>query len=340
MDKIARQLTFNFKYTIGNKYQLITISVFLLMAILLPVALVPLKYSFPLTILFSSTLPTGIIYIATTFNLRKGTLYSNQKITNNSRSSFYISSYLLMIIFGLILLFITLITLTILSQLDLLLGNYWWSTKGTSDYHYKIMKVPFVALMYSFIESITITFALCFLMQNIINDIRVMYIVFTSMMILTMIFGGTFNDYFNNSTGNFILDDGTISPIAIAVASNGLMPKEMFGVCSMFPYFAPGQHLAVVGMKTIYVDIEKIQDTTINDVLNMSSESSGLIARYPDMPFFYWQEAGTYYSLTNDVEKIVSNKDSFYWNVMWFYSYIWVFGLFIIGSIIGKIKGN
>ncbi len=338
MKQIYNQINLNTQFLLKNPLQIFIMLIFPFVAILLCWAIVPLKYSFPLVILFSSVLPTSIIYISIVFSWSKGTLKNNSSLNQNSKLIFYASTFIFMYIVCFAFMFITLSILSILSALNMLPGNYWWTNNDPStNYHYNIWTVEFAPLIYSTTEALAILFTMCYFLQTIIDSTKIIYIILTFIMLMTMICGGTFDDYFNQKTLNYINEDGSISRTAFAIASDGLMPTSYFWAPAMFPFFAPGQHLGVVGLTCIKVSTNDIvENASMVNVLNPDLLVNASVHRYPDLQFFYWQQAGEYYSLSGEEKIIIDYAEATRWNIMWFLPYIWIVFFTLGGTAISK----
>lgn len=331
-------INISFKYLRGNPWRLSLILVFPIIAISLPVTLIPLRYSFSTTILFATIIPAAIMFISITFVWKNGTLYKNTSVTSASRIIFYASTFLFLTIAVSILLFLTFVVLSILSALDLLIPTYWWNQNGSSSYYYKLWSIDFIALFYTMFEAMIITISLCIFVQSFTKNTAIMYNFLIGLMILMILFGGGFNFFFNDTSGNIIDEHGNITRNTVFTADDAFFPLSTYWFNTFFPYFAPGQHLSNLASSMMYVDGSSLEGAYA-EVINPNN-IDGLIPRYENQ-FWYWQNRHEQliYLKTEEIYTL-SFKEAFMWNSLWFQTYIWVLVLLGGTTLINHTKKN
>lgn len=309
MDKIkqvVKQIILNLRYVLSTPS---TIALLLFMVVgpfAIPLFFLPLRYSFSVLMILSVVMPTGIMYVATSYNIRESILYKNMATTKNNKVEFYISGFSFMLIVAFSLLIIVYLSLMILSSLGWLMVDYAWSGDAYGIYKYEIWRLPLIPLVYTTFESVLILFSVCFLFQNLISTRRSMYMLIFSIMVLGVIFGGSFNSYFLR---------GQIDPndpyTTVPTFKPQMFPVPVYFVSLFYPLFGPSQHYVSL-VKTIFVD-------TRNDTLTY--------LKTDDFQFFSWL------FWKNSTLSFWGNQS---WNILWFMPYIWTAIMGVLGSIASR----
>ncbi len=304
---IVKQLILNINYIFSSVGKIFYILMIVSFALVLPIIFVPIKFALGLIFFIGAILPASIIYISTNFNFRKSTLYLNQSTTKSSRANFYISSVFLYVIVTYALTIVIYLMLLIAQECNLLL--YGWTKLPTGDEEYTLLNINFVWLIYSMGELALTTFALLFFCQSIIDSERTMYIIILATMLLTIIYGGVFNDYFrwprpyNETTYWLSFYD-----------SNNALDFLYYPTMLIFPFFSPMQHLS-----QLCWSVCKEYD-------------------YMNVKLFQWQPVDFYISYGIDSSSALGL--AMHWNIMYLMPYLHVISLGASGILISKFKGN
>lgn len=304
---VIKQVILNIKYMASNRTSLVLILCLLLTSLFIPILFIPFKYAISVIILLGAGIPAGILYTSTTFSWRQSILYNNQSITKNNRYTYYIGSYINVFINMYILLFIQLIALTICQELGVLLIG--WRSGYQTDY-YHIWQMNLGQLIYATFEMSLIIYGTFYFFQAFIKNEKNIYIILLVIIILGIIYGGVFNDYFS-STGIIVGEDNyTRYPSYY----KSLFPDWMFyPTLTLFPLYTPMQHLSSLNFS--------VWDYGINPQDNIL--------------FFFWMRSGTelvYDIYGGHIPYLITTQQAFNWNIMWFMPYIHT-GIFCVLGI-------
>lgn len=316
---MTKLILLNFKFLNENKFQLILLLMFPIIWILLPLIFIPLKQSFPIYIFCGVVFPTGLIYISTIYAWRKSTLFNVQLLTKIDKTKLYISSWILMELFALMLLFIAILMIFLLRNS---LPKYWgWMNKG-DEQMYAISKIPILGLIYVTGLDVTILFGLLYALRKLFKTKESAYIFLLSLLIFDIIFGGGFNCYFAQSTA--ILEVGTVIPV---FDEGALYPTSLFWPTLIaFPFFAPAMQLSSIGMMTrVYFD------TAGEMIISVAGVTQNLSGEFiiNDFNFWSWSQNGLQLAAKEEEIYTIDNA-AIKWNICWFVPYIWItiFGIF------------
>lgn len=117
-----------------------------------------------------------------------------------------------------------------------------WRQTGSVD-QYKVFELFAMPVVYSLFEIILVSFSFLLCLQYVIKSQKMLYVIILTLLILQILFGGVFNDYFawgrnTNDGENF---NGVVSPI---FAKGGLYPSILYWPTAiLYPLFGPSQHL-------------------------------------------------------------------------------------------------
>ncbi len=303
---IIKQLILNGKYSFSSIEKIILITSIVFFAILLPIIFVPLRFSIGIVVFIGSVIPASVIFISTNFNFRRSTLYSNQSTTKSSRINFYISSMILYFITIYLLTMIIFFVLVIAQELNILL--YDWAKY--KDDAYALLKINYGAFIYSIFELGLVMFGILFICQEMVKSEKTIYFIILSTLILAIIYGGVFNNYFSKARGR---NDAELGLIRFPFYNSSSMLGYLFYPSAIIlPFFGPMQHLSYLkwGMCVEY--------------------------DYFNVPFFAWQLKGWY--VYNGFSASESIGLAFHWNILWFMPYIHVALFGASGIIISHLK--
>ena len=115
-----KQTIFNIKFFINNKKQILLFLFPILLSLFMAILFFPITLGFSVILETSLIMPLVIIFVSLSFNVRNSTLYSNLEVTKNSKYTFFLSIYILMLLYSIIILLLLMGSLTILSQFKIL----------------------------------------------------------------------------------------------------------------------------------------------------------------------------------------------------------------------------
>lgn len=296
----------NFRYLFHNKKNLLLLTLMPLLALIIPVFLAPLFYSFPAYVTLGVIGPAGITYCSTTYEWRRGTLYNVLLTTKSSKYIFYLASFLVMLMMVWILYFITLGLLVSMNQVGMLSDG--WGFLENHISYLEFGRIYFLPSVYSLFEMTLIAFAICFFFQNLVKTSVSLYIVIFAIAVLQVVFGGLFTQYFQTTIDS--VDSGTSVPQFKAQ----LFPEDVFWLAYfMDPLFGPSMHIQSYSSKWLY---------------NYGSPAYG-----GDNRFIFW-----IWETKSNTLGLADWSSMFKWNILWLTPYIWtsLFGGF--GILVSKIK--
>lgn len=239
---IAKQLILNFNYIFSSPLKLCLFSLIISLSLVLPIIFVPLKFGLGLVVFIGAIIPSSIIFISVDFNFHSSTLSKNQSLNKNKGINHYISSLLTFYISTYIIVAIVFISLVILQELNLLL--YSWRHLQNDDERYILLKINYLAFFYSVFELSTTTYFTLSLISIITKREKVMYVWLLTLLILVIIYGGVFNNYFPKAR-DAVVEYAPSNGYKIPYYNANAALEWLFYPCLMiFPFFAPLQHLA------------------------------------------------------------------------------------------------
>ncbi len=308
---LIKQMILNFKYLFHNKKNVMILTLIPLLSLTLPMLFIPIYYGFPTLITLGVLVPASIFYCSTTYEWRKGTLYPVILTSKNSKSTFYISSFLSMIILAFSLYILIMFVLVIMNQISLLMTN--WGFANPDDKFISFETMYLLPSFYSIFEMTLVMFSIFFLFQNIFKTNVTMYSLLFGIVIIQIIFGGMFTQYFIR--GKKLADHGNIAlPWYKALA----FPDSVFWLAYVInPLFAPSMHMQSFSSKWLY---------NTDDMLPMFLDENRFV-------FWVWEtNSNTFGSL----EKSGMTK----WNILWLTPYIWTSIFATSGIACSKLLPN
>lgn len=288
---------FNFKSVLRNIKLISLFLMIILISLIIPIFFVPIEYCISVVIFLGSFFSSMILFISTSNNFKNSDLIRNYKlIKTNYNLDYYVSSFMtffLSISFSMIILFLS---LNLLQENNLLMNG--WIDSGDYDEAIDIMSVDLNVVIYSSFELALVLFSILIFSQKISSNNKGMYLLISVILILSVVFGGIFNNYFSRKPHNPIAGNGYYRiPTYGAMA----MPDYMFyPTMIILPFFGPLQHFAF--LKWSIKDYNFFVD------------------------FFIWEK----------ISDGVLNYQR--WNALWLIPYIHVFILLGTSSLMGKKK--
>ena len=237
---ILFQLILNIRYILGNKKNILFLFLPIFFAVIILLIFVPESLGFPIALMFALIPPLGIVFAALSFNFSKSTLYKNIKVSRNNKYNFNISIFITMILESVIILFVFLFLLTIFSKLEWLPTS--WLKRDYSTNYYLFFNKGILIPIISSIEISSIIFSISFFYTKVSNSENTYYTLILSLIILSLIFGGTFNNFFHP---RWYGHDGYYDHF-MAFEISGF-PRKFFVTSLLFPLYAPGQLVVMFG---------------------------------------------------------------------------------------------
>lgn len=236
---IIKLCILNIKQISLNPMNYLIIAFFLLAAIMLPIIFIPLTYSIGEIFIISLLPILGSIYASINFSINKSTIKSNIKLTDYSRIDFYISTIVTMFIYTVLITSVLFCAILVVNEGSLFKSG--WFSYGKYTFTFE----EYLLSLYTSVEMMLLVFGLSFAISGFVTNYNTYFIIILSFVLLSIIFGGTFNDYVDVKLVEGSTDE------AIMYSKNtgtGILPYSMlFPSLIIFPFYAPAQHLTFAG---------------------------------------------------------------------------------------------
>ncbi len=254
MKTLLTQINLNIKSITNNKSSILLSILIIVIALLLPIVFIWFWASAGLVYTIPILCITGVYFSTLHYETRNSSLYKNITLTKSNKWIFNLSVMITLLLVGFVISIGLFFILTIINKFDLLLVDILKysnrnSIEGNSYYIISFKILPLVTL-YSVAMSL-LTFSISFFACYFISNRRTYLIIIVSVAIITMIFGGALNDYFDVVGAG---DDN----ISMLNNSLSLFPNDLYWFSWLIPTFAPGQIIseAYESTKTIFKDGE------------------------------------------------------------------------------------
>ncbi len=285
-----KQFSLNIKFIITSGFIIGFFIGFIFLSEIITIIFVPLQLAGSLKLELAITCPILLMLGAVSYQWKTSTLNRNEFLSNSSKSSYYISLILTILVVGNILIFI----LIALDSITLLLGlqlKEWVWEGGDRFAHgdFNLSNINFISILYAVELDLGVTFAIYFLIHRFFNNSKNYYIFILVFMILTVIFGGVFTNLFR--IYSYVNDDG-VKTIGIgANESISLFPGNIFYFSLIFPLYCPS-----ILFQLIYI-------FPVADDINSNTT---LIEQIHSNPFWFFNiiSSGESVILANDYEII------------------------------------
>ncbi len=296
----------NFKYLFHNKKNLLLLTIIPLLALIIPVFLAPLFYSYPAFVTLGVLGPAALTYCSTAYEWRKGTLYPSLLTTRSNKYIFYFASFLFMLIMVWSLYIITLMVLVLMNQVGLLLHGWAFIVDHIS--YLEFGRIYFIPTIYSLFELTLVTFSIFFFFQNLAKSNVSLYMVLFAIAVLQFIFGGLFTQYFLKTTD--LPDTGTSVPQFKGM----LFPEDAYWFSYLMdPLFGPSMHIQSISSKWLY--------------------NNGKPAYGGDNKFIFW-----IWETNSNTFGLIEKSSMFKWNLLWITPYIWTCLFATLGVFVSSAK--
>lgn len=307
MDKIKKindHLYLNFKILVKNYWFWINSFFILLIISMVPSIFIPLNMSLGLCLSLINLLIVNVIYSSISFNWKKSTIEKNYKTTSGSKIFFNLSVLIISIFFAFLFFFAFMIVMIIYNEVGFLLET-WLVQAEPGAYNFGDLK--WIQLLYFSILNSTVYFFLTFALSKFFKSQKSFYLYVVSFFIITIIFGGGLNDYFDW----YYTDE--FGKIYVGIRSV-MFPYSMFIPTEfLLPNFSSGQIMTSLS--------ESIRIGSFDQEIQFSA--------FRLLPIF----KGEFITRCSYLNTAV------WWDINWFMSYIQIIMFALIGIFI-KTKNN
>ncbi len=236
---VVKQNILNIKQVILNKMNIMFLSFIVIIALLIPMVFIPLSMAYPIVFLITLIPVNGSVFSTINFNLKKSTLNKNYNITKSNRWVFNISTILTMMLFSFIIFNLIYVFLIIFGQFGILLSAWrqYPDSSVVNGVYNDLIDIGIYSLtLYSVIIISLITFSISFFFSHFISSQKTYFMFILTSLILTIVFGGSFNDYF------YLPQD-----VGATFQNNPIFPKQIYWITLLFPFGPSGQLLRNIG---------------------------------------------------------------------------------------------
>ncbi len=236
---VVKQNILNIKQVILNKMNIMFLSFIVIIALLIPMVFIPLSMAYPVVFLITLIPVNGSVFSTINFNLKKSTLNKNYNITKSNRWVFNISTILTMMLFSFIIFNLIYVFLIIFGQFGILLSAWrqYPDSSVVNGVYNDLIDIGIYSLtLYSVIIISLITFSISFFFSHFISSQKTYFMFILTSLILTIVFGGSFNDYF------YLPQD-----VGATFQNNPIFPKQIYWITLLFPFGPSGQLLRNIG---------------------------------------------------------------------------------------------
>lgn len=296
---IIKQMNMNFKSILGNWVNLIYLSFFVLIALLIPVIFIPLNMSVSISFSILLISVNSVLFANLNYNLRNSTLRRNLDLSKSNRFTFNLSIYFTLFIFSIIASTLLYVIFKCLADIGCILVA-WQKYSSDSTFIFNFTFDLFLLVVYYTVIMCTIIYSISFLLNYLINSKKSYFTVMLSLIILTIIFGGSFNEYFFYYAGT-----------GLDFAEGPLYPRSIYWFSFIFPFYGPGELISIA------FDVSKIYRDTGNP--------------YDYVPI-------SFFNLNDYVFELIWGKSSIDWRLLMMVPYVEIAGLVLAGGLVSKYK--
>lgn len=288
------------------------------------------------------------------------------KINRNSKSIFYISTFVssLMVVF---LNFITLFALLSLLQkinivqitgmVSRITGMFSETMGAIPDAHYEFFGALFFQFLYLVIEMFLILYSICFFLTRFESQKKLFFIVIFILILISLIFGQALNNYFFRPKLSLSDETSIYNGNSILwYRQTSFFLKELFLPTLVFPFYPSSQKAIVLAQESLMVDAipEKVINKEVRVIVYELGSYSKNITLLIKNPNNYWWCNGQYFSyninngifyLTNEnmYKPIANNSRTSFnfkaWNIIILTPLIQFSFWTILFLILGPIEG-
>ncbi len=316
---IVKQIILNFKFLFSRAMNIVLLLVpALLLTLTVPTILFGMRYGYGYTIMTSLVASLFVAFNGIVYQYRNSTLYKEMKLTKNNKWLFNLGAFATLAILG----YLVYIIISILLSMFGLFGLLTFEMTGSlpSGYSYAIWHMDYLWNFYWVGMIILVSYSISFAISRVASSSQVFFIYALSIIIISIVFGGALNNYFQydstsqNSSGETIY-------LFMFKNSNSLFPKEMYIPSILYPFYSQSIMLNIAARESL---IRFAED--------------GSIVVYS--PFF--KNGGQLLSWHTKLNYEVNGwaNDAWRWNILYFMPYIQTTVWMAVGILAGRITNT
>ncbi len=305
----VKQIILQFKTLLKSPVQVLLILLIpFLITTTLPIFFFGLKDAYGIDATLSVAIVSFALYSYFVGEYRKSTLYKNLQSTKSNKWIFNLSSFITILLMGYFTYFFHWVLMSIYANLNVLQ----YSTGVVPTQYNLVIRmagIPFVWTYYWVSMIVLICYSISFGLYRIIDNSKTYYIFIITIVLLDVIFGATFNNYFSS-----IYENGSYQTdfLVFNWSTKSLFPPSMFVPSLFHPLYAPSQMLCLSGAKTIY-------------------KADGVTQYYDVLKTFKWQTGADY-------EFIGLANQAWRWNILYFIPFMQCIAWMAFGIVVSRIK--
>lgn len=358
--------SFNFKTIFKSKRVFLFLIIFDIFALTLPIIFIPYWASGAMFNLIAIVMPLFVILGWTGYNTRRSTIFRNINLSGTSKNTFYFGQIITTVVVANIIAMIFWLMVALVGTQDIFLSDWIWTGKprvGINPFKY----LSLFNIVYATNVTALVVFAIYFLLNSITNDIKTYFILIMSILVISVIFGGSINSYFITAPDNSYIDipwgfvnpDGSVAYYEDTFTGDIYMSQEMWEECGGVIFVETENEVIISGG----LFPREIFFPTLFDPLYGVGEFSTTAITKHQMQEHFFKLGGTIYVVSdmsdytntilystprfiNDVIQpwdwfmINFGKNTWQWTAVLFQPYITVIAYYLIGSTISKAKAK
>ncbi len=313
----VKQVILNFKYLFSSYMNIIFLLLpVILVSLTVPTFLFSINDAYGITVCVAIMTSLFVLYNGIVYQFRNSTLYNQSQLTKNNKWIFNLSSLMTLFIVGISIYIIQLFILQFMAMFGFLARNIVGSL--SSNITFRLFKMPMGWNFYWASILILICFSFSFFVSRVIKSSKGYFIVTMSLIILTIIFGATFNDYFKSQYTFKDIDGEELRMYIYQGNVKAIFPEYMYIPSLLFPVYAPAQMFNKSGCAAAW---EQTSDGY--------HYATGFFKYGGNL--WTWQE--DWWFKTNGLQ-----STAWRWNILYFVPYFHIVGWFGLGMVISKFK--
>ncbi len=227
MKNIAKHTILNFKQIFKNPINFILIGSFFLISLALPLMFLPYWMTAGISMTIIIIIVCSTFFSSVNFDYRNSTLYANSKMTRGSNFTFQISTIITLAVSAFVASLIFLLIIQVLVWSKFILIGFWkngYSEINGDDNYYVFNFQYYTLVLYMAVIESFIIFSISFLFSQMTTNKTLYFVIIMSFIILEVIFGGGFNDYY-------------YFDYELARITNPIFPDSIYWLSMIFPFY-------------------------------------------------------------------------------------------------------
>ncbi len=242
----VKQIILQFKTLLKSPVQVLLILLIpFLITTTLPVFFFGIRDSYGVVVTLSISVVVFVLYSHFVGEYRKSTLYKNLQSTKSNKWVFNASSFTTIFIISILVFLFHLLLMIVYTRLNLVQGSVLHKVNPDNEV-IRMSLLPPVWTLYWVSMVVIVSFSISFALYRIVNESKTYYIVIIIIVILGIVFDGTFNNYFMSSEWN---NGSWFDSLFFGGRTKQIFPESFYWPSIAYPFYAPSQMLNVAGTR-------------------------------------------------------------------------------------------